>query len=347
MTLFTPETKDTLEHCKQKCKFLQDPHPIDKMYIAIKPKKNSTHGLTEYISIRGESKLEGFHDSLAHFANAGMNNGLADAINLCGTARYNLAIRHKLRLINKEKENDIPLLWEKVVPFHNHCELNHVNKLAKESTMTSVPFPNVETLVDDTGERFFSEYLIQQREREKNYKRHNLNDRCQCVKCAGNSDRLTHDSSIHLNHEIEQSNDEQPLQGNLVAESKATADSQLETVTTRESHGKTACQRAVIQKQQIQQKKYVPTVRGYPTFPLPPMMPVVQQPLIYPRMGPGIYQDNWFLHEQPHLHSRPRTQCQYCCVTFLNWASNPGRRGRPPHELSCSKRRKLNNGEYL
>ena len=69
------------------------------MYDKILPNPNSKHGLTEYLSKRGESKLESFHDRQANFANSGMRNSLADNLNLMGTARCNLAICHKRGLI--------------------------------------------------------------------------------------------------------------------------------------------------------------------------------------------------------------------------------------------------------
>ena len=134
------------------------------MYHVIKASPNSSHGLNEYLSRRGESTLEAFHLALAHFGNTGMRDSLADNLNLTGTARYNLAIWYKLRLATKAQEDrvKIPAAWEAVVPFFNHSELAYLNDLAKQAGLDigQFPFKDVETLLQqDTGERFFSKYL--------------------------------------------------------------------------------------------------------------------------------------------------------------------------------------------
>jgi len=62
MPLFTAETKIALEACEQKAMCLSDPLPLEEMYDELLPNPNSTHQLTEFLSKRGESKLEAFHD---------------------------------------------------------------------------------------------------------------------------------------------------------------------------------------------------------------------------------------------------------------------------------------------
>lgn len=84
ITLFTEETKSAVDACKEKAKYLSDPYPLEQMYDRIHPNPNSTHQLTEYLSKQGESKLESFHDRLAHFANCGMRNQLADNLTQLG-----------------------------------------------------------------------------------------------------------------------------------------------------------------------------------------------------------------------------------------------------------------------
>ena len=80
-------------------------------------------------SLALSSNLEGYHLLLAHFGNNGMRTSLADALNLTGTARHNLRIRHKLRLAQQDMvtRSKIPAGWEDVVPFYNHTELAHMN----------------------------------------------------------------------------------------------------------------------------------------------------------------------------------------------------------------------------
>ena len=131
------------------------------MYFPIPPNPNSRHQLTEYLSKRGESKLESFHDRLANFANTGMRDTLADNLHLTGTARYNLSITHKrlfLTRINKDDRKHMPAAWEKVVPYWNHSELWHINLMATDIGI-DMPFPMAEKLPLDNGERFFSEYM--------------------------------------------------------------------------------------------------------------------------------------------------------------------------------------------
>ena len=190
--LFTAATKDAVMNCKDKSKYLQDPLPFEDMYDEILPNPNSPHGLSEFLSRRGESNLEAFHLMLAHFANTGMRETLADNLNLAGTARYNLAIRHKLKIARLSTNTEryaarakIPAAWETVVPFSNHTELAYINSLATEAGHSNaVPFPNAEPLLEDNGERFFSEYLTWLKETKP---KQDENDMCLCLVCQPSS----------------------------------------------------------------------------------------------------------------------------------------------------------------
>jgi len=104
--------------------------------------------------------LESFHDRLAHFANSGMRDSLSDSLHLAGTARYNLAIRHKRQLLTleKTKRSKMPAAWEKIVPHWNQSELIYINNIANDVGCPP-PFPKAERLTNDTGERFFAEYI--------------------------------------------------------------------------------------------------------------------------------------------------------------------------------------------
>jgi hypothetical protein len=53
----------------------------------------------------------------------------------------------------------MPAAWETIVPYFNHSELAWVNEPAHKAGAQYVPFVHVEPLAEDTGERFFSEYL--------------------------------------------------------------------------------------------------------------------------------------------------------------------------------------------
>jgi len=169
VSLFAIDTKTAIENCKEKACCLTCPLPSEEMCEKILPNPNSTCQLTEFLSLRGESKLEAFHGRFAHFANCGTRNSLADNLNLAGTSRCNLSIRHKRSLacknpvkntVSKANPNrkKTPAGWEKAVPFHNHSELWHVNKMAAAVGCVH-PFPMAEVLPQDNGERFFSEHM--------------------------------------------------------------------------------------------------------------------------------------------------------------------------------------------
>jgi len=189
LTLFTSDTKTAVENCKDKANHLGDPLDLEDMHFAVPAHPESKHKLNTYLSKRGESKLEQFHDTLAHFANCGMRESLADALNLCGTARHNVGVRHRLSLA-LTTENPVsrrcPAGFEDTVPYFNHSELNFVNELALRANCRK-PFPQAEPLPADNGERFFSQYLIGHKNRPKS----SLTEECLCstcrtAKCADN-----------------------------------------------------------------------------------------------------------------------------------------------------------------
>jgi hypothetical protein len=158
------------------------------------PGKKSRHGLSECISLRGESKLEGFHDLLANFANVRMRYTLTDAINLIGTARWNVARRYKIQRATSQDNIyiDCPCYWANEPQFFDESELHYINGLALDAGYGNTPFPNTRTLPPDNGERFFMRYWIEEMERQEKYGTSKINDRCQCPQCAGNPVPLEH-----------------------------------------------------------------------------------------------------------------------------------------------------------
>jgi hypothetical protein len=185
--LFTPLTRDAVAMCKVNAEHLQD---VGEIYIEIRAKPDSQHQLSEWLSTRGESKLESFHDNLAHFGNTGMDAELADSLNLAGTARYNMKVRLKHALITGEVQPDpnLPVYWQKVVNHWDHSELEKINQLAHDAEATNLPFQNLELLNEDNGERFFSVYLKQEKERQQSTYNDPRSDHCQCDKCAADID---------------------------------------------------------------------------------------------------------------------------------------------------------------
>jgi len=160
-TLFSSDTKAAVQNCKEKASFMQDPLPLEQMYDVILPSPNSPHQLKEHMSRRGESCLESFHLMLAHFGDCGMRASLADNLNLTGTARYNLSMRHRRRLLTLEnsERKKMPAACESIPSCFNQSELAHMNQIAIDTgtPTTNLPFKNLEMLQPDTGERFFSE----------------------------------------------------------------------------------------------------------------------------------------------------------------------------------------------
>ena len=202
--LLTVDTKTAVANCKDKAQHLSDPMPLQDMYDMMLPNPNSTHQLTEFLSKRGESKPEAFHDRLAHFANCGMRNRLAHNLKLAGTARFNIAIRQKRSLLttaNPTSQNrllvdrkSMPASWEKIVPHFNHSELWHANNLAK-SVGCPYPFPKAEILPEDNGERFFSQHMMTLK--DMGHKQRGANGECLCQLCQKPVDACSGGEATH------------------------------------------------------------------------------------------------------------------------------------------------------
>jgi len=69
-----------------------------------------------------------------------------------------------------------------VVLFFDHSELAHTDQLAQNAGCQQLPFTNVEKLVADTGERFFSEHLNWLKETKPTF---GINDLCLFKSCSG------------------------------------------------------------------------------------------------------------------------------------------------------------------
>jgi len=86
------------------------------------------------------------------------------------------------------QRSTMPADWEDVVSYNNHSELEWINQLACNAGCSTIPYPCTETLLPDTGERFFSKYLKENRPPQIE----NDDDRCQCTKCTNNPVLLQH-----------------------------------------------------------------------------------------------------------------------------------------------------------
>lgn len=314
--LFTEETKTAVDNCKEKAQYLADPLPFEDMYEKILPNPNASHSLIEYLSKRGESKLEAFHDRFAHYANCGMRNSLADNLNLAGTARYNLAIRHKRSLI-ASKNPDIdqrkktPAAWERVVPYFNHTELWYVNRLATE-VGCSQPFPKAEVLPHDTGERFFSEYLTSRKQLRVTY---GELGQCLCQLCS-NSPQPEPENAVVVPQPTERRED-------VVANPENTVQttpprplpnlSLLPNLIANSINTYAASSDRAPPIQRLQAAPSVPIQRARPSIaPLIPMQYQLPLYFVAPCFPPP------------------------CCDKYKQWMTR--RVGRPPHHPLCTQR---------
>jgi hypothetical protein len=304
-TLFTNETKPAVMNCKAKSCYLQDPLPLDQMYHKIQPSPNSKHGLVEYLSRRGESNLESFHGMLSHFGNCGMRRTLVDNLNLTGTARHNLLIRHKLRLSSGEittvERKRLPAAYEGIVAYSNHLELDHINRMARACGISSgaLPFQHVEDLPPDNGERFFSEYLTWMQETKAKYSSADL---CLCAIC----DTKTKTASTRPLPAI------QPQPQERIGDE--------ETVTTTPTVPLSPTVTEPVAPAHLTNQPAAPA----PTVQISPWQYV--QPVWYP--------PPWMLRPPPQQQQQP----QFCCLVYRAWHNAPNRKGRPPHHDRCWKR---------
>jgi len=324
--LFTVDTKPAIENCKGNACYLSDALPINEMYHHILPNPNSSHQLTEYLSLRGESKLEAFHDRFAHFANCGMRNSLADNLNLAGTARYNLAIRHKRSLAvtsqnphekamlssnaNPNRRKKIPAGWEKVVPFFNHSELWHINKMAA-AVGCGYPFPMAEALPEDNGERFFSEYMTVTMPSLKGISYGKFGE-CLCVLCSQKNISIVPPATTtaamilddphqqQQNKEQQQSTNNNNVNSDIVPRQKASRPQQP-TVWRIANTANTATMPFV----------GAPHIPIAPLIPMPYQIPFCYNMIMSPQMMP-------------------------CCNKYAAWLTT--RVGRPPHHPLCQRR---------
>ena len=288
------------------------------MYRELKPKPNSRHQLSIWLSLRGESSLESFHDNLANFANSGMGASLADILNLMGTARYNFAIRHKLQIAAKrqeERQTNMPVGWETAVPHWNHSELAHINCLAA-SMNVDAPFRGVETLPKDNGERFFSEYLDDRKQIVGSIKEHNQSGRCPCLRCENNPIPLEGVSNNPTSPLVLMINKKQPPPEQQKEKEKE-KEKQLTSPPPVTSPSPPA---------------HVPWSPPAHVSPPPPAyVPPQHQQLFTP------YYQQWPMNNFAFMAPPPPPQQQqHCCNRCAIWKQT-NTRGRHPHDLTCPK----------
>ena len=341
--LFTPDTKTVVQECQKTCFYLQDKVPLEQQYREIKPSRGSKHQLSRWVSLRGESKLENFHNPLAHFANTGMRAGIADVLNLLGTARHNVKQRHLLRLSETDPSQRpaMPQHWAEKVSYWDETELDAINKIALSVGCQDVPFPDTRRLPEDNGERFFSEYLIEQKERDK-VPRHPLNDLCPCGECATNLEKCPLLSDVCFCTECRINTGASPVPPPIdygtfanidIPEFRHSQPEENEDASTYNNHDVEVS---------------TPSIPlAATTSPLLPMPPLAHSVYVAPQMVmPQYYVPRdpfpWYTQYAtwPAQTQRPKAQVQVCCRNYYHYCTVKKRIGRPTHDKDCPERSK-------
>ena len=335
-TLFTSKTREAVLNCKDKAAYVQDPLPLDQMYRVIPPSPNLTHGLNEHLSRQGESSLESFHLTLAHFGNCSMRTSLADNLNLTGTARCNLSIRHKMRLTdeNTAKRSKISAAFEGIVPFFNHTELGHINELALDAgaSQDRVPFPMVKPLAADSGERFFSECLSWMRKTKPTY---DENDQCACECCrkyrlnqirkskpATQTETTTMLTDAHIAGGTVDTTGHNNDTGTGGGNHAKLASAAPPTTEHRANQQLSQYQNVVRVHAVHQQQLTAPTPQAFWSTLTPPPQFAPAVPWMYPGFVPFA----------TTVQTLP-----FCCGRYQQWHNSSGRRDRPPHDHHCQR----------
>jgi hypothetical protein len=252
-----------------------------------------------------------------------MRDSLADNLNLTGTARFNLTIHHKLRLSRmgsddsaSSERSKIPAAWETVVSYFNQSELNYVNKLAIAAGIDKahVPFSYAETLREDSGERFFSEYLVWL---TKKRPKTDSNGLCLCDTCSLPTHELA--ASTSLPEEVETPTEETTEFDLVEAATQPTA--------TRNTTVDPPSPIQIGTPPQAPIQNVPPPKAAIPALLPPP--PTNTTALATTQQSPTIL---WFNPFGPVT--------TFCCYEYMIYCFNTNRRGRPPHNLRCYNRPK-------
>jgi hypothetical protein len=187
VTLHVGDEGRAVENAYKPCMHIQDPLLPEIMYTAIRstPGAPLHHGLnTTWKGNCGKSSL----------GNMGMRRMLADSLCLQGTARHNLKLRWKLMVLDEQEGQygRLPAHFCDTPLFYSHPGLAAINKWASMYHGSKHCHPEAIELQPDNGERLFSWNLLEQRERNKEFGNHDLNNRYQCPKCTVNPIPLPH-----------------------------------------------------------------------------------------------------------------------------------------------------------
>lgn len=323
------------------------------MYQEIPAETGSPHGLSIWKSKRLEAKLERSHMDLAHFANTGMTEALADALTLRGTCEDNLKVRHRNACISGMTKGAGPNRINMSPPFMDHSMLHHINRMANERGMSYI-FPGVLPLPSDNGERFLSTYMKQQELRKIKYRSLIGDDQCPCPGCKKNpfplegvlSGKKQRNTLNIFRQNISEASAEKPEKGpsDITIESTSLTGSQVPTCQLSQVG---TCEPVNIQTRPVTTVQARPVSNQFTAIPtwLPNQWVPTPYPIINPYLVPKyrdippthpLYKD--FCYHDPTGRLPPK-KCDSLRIheeTQRLAGTGKRKRGRKPH--SCAKR---------
>jgi hypothetical protein len=180
--------QSAVDGIKQQLLHTEDISPGGDHTLPSRPKPNQKHDLIQRRSSLGE-KVEGFHSICPHFSNIGTRGTRAHAQSMVGTDMYNKDRKETYDFNSFNSEVDQPL-------HYRQWDMITANNLASECNMAK-PFPNRAPQTANNGEKFYYDYYLDQRKREK---KHDYNapglvncpcsscsdrrKRCRCINCS-------------------------------------------------------------------------------------------------------------------------------------------------------------------
>lgn len=334
--LFTQDTKSAVTECMKKCGHISDKVGLDKLYREVPATARMKHNLSQWKSLRGESKLEGFHHPLAHFANNGMSAKMADIVNLMGTARYNVEVRAKNNVdedLLQDLKDDGKNSRLAYIPRHyDQSELHAINQLGLAAGYPGVLFLDVQPVAPNNGEKFFSEYYFQQVERVETSLRHPVNDLCTCHLCVSHIARATNGGippSPAQQHYFAagrtQTKNVQPMDS---------ATSQLHAILPTPTSNRTT---SPFEAVTTATSKRTAIISSFPSASLT-LASAFPVQLFTPNLHAHAMRPDPYNYLSVHPYVPPRAvrtslNQQICCVMYHNWLWK--KNGRPPHATNC------------
>jgi hypothetical protein len=296
------------EQLNKTVRYIQDPENME-MYVSIPPGPNSTHGLSSFKSKRCESALENGHLKLAHYANNGSSEVMADLLSMRGITEDNVKILHELaRYEEKQVVSDpnVKGYLEDVSPFQNHLLLGHINQ-SHAAVGLKEPFRCPTVLGPDTGEVFLGRYIHQQLKRNDRGEYSSTDRRCTCQKCLRSGIPLPNQSG-------EGQRQPQPLPPAQVAPRPLVLALPAPAPL------------------QVEPRLLLPA----PPAPVPRLiLPALAPQQMVPRQLVPVMPMDMMWHPAYQVNLASNAYSNACCTRNLRWTLNDRRMGRPPHDLNC------------